>query len=386
MKRMKSVGTVLFVIVFCCMAGDCPGGAIIGGGETGGSDRDFSALPRLFISTGRASVAALDSPGSLEGMPAINELLKTEDGEVEEVESVAVNGIGNLIAMISFAEISRTREIRVYRDAAAIDGEQTPVRVVSGDATRLNGSIGGLSMDMKLDKQRDILYVFIAREREAGEDNLRRDELREILVFEGTSQASFNGNIAPNRVIDLGELSQVGFMAVDSANNTIYVASNRNRRILAFDNASTLEGTPAPDRIIDNEGFGTTFLGQGSELLFQAIAADGTDTLYLYTANNRLFVIENASTLDSENAPVELLIPLVPNEIGFENFTPQDVYVDGNGTAYVMGGPDLNPIPPNITVLVFDDIKSQSGGIVSDRWFRIDINEFVRPEAIRIAE
>lgn len=390
----KPVYLAMVVMLFCCVAGDCPSGGggvvIIGGGEVGGSDRDFSAMPRLFVSTDRASVAAFDSPDQLSGTADFAELLKTEDGEGEDVESVVVNSIGNLIVMISPGNSSRTREIRVYGDAANIDGQQTPVRVVSGDATRLNGSIGLRALDMKIDKQRDILYVLIAREQGPNDEHF--DDNQEILVFEGTNQASFNGNIAPNRVIDLGYVGQRGLLAVDSARDTIYVGYFLERRIGAFENASTLDGAPTPDRIIRNDAFGTIIVGQGSELQFQALAIDNNDTLYLYTQNNRLFVIKDASTLDSETAPVEKLTPLVPSEIGYANFTPQDVYVDGNGTGYVLGGPDLNPVPPNITVLVFDDIRtaidraSGSGGIDPDRWFRIDINEFVEPEVIRMAE
>jgi|GEM_PF-6555055 len=394
-----------FTLAACCLAMECPtdgtGGLPIGGGgAVGGSDRDFSAMPRLFVTTDRSTVAAYDMPTTIDGAVAADETLDVDATNISRVlEDVAVNGIGNLIVLWKEAPPVNSSEIRVFSDAGAIDGQQTPVRVVAGSATRLDRS-DVLGVDIALDATRDILYVSQRGDLNDYETFERRDDLREVLIFAGTSQAGFNGNIAPTGIVRLGELGPTSPIAIDTERDILYVVSGRGERpgsagrareILVFENASTLNGMPTPDRVIASADFGDSlFTGSIRGTFIDALFADGaTDTLYAFTATTRTFVLANASTLDGDLASVPNLTLMVPESTGgFDNYNPRDVHVDANGTGYFLGSPvqGNNDDPQLSSILIVNNVAAASGSTMPDRALDLDLGEFANAEALTIAD
>lgn len=387
----KPRAAVVTVILFCCLGMECPSGGSTGGvplgGGAGGSDRDFSAMPRMFIATDRAAVAAFDMPRTIDGSPSPDEFLVTSDGN-QLVQDVVVNGIGNLITLKTSASSDNTRQINVYSDAGSIDGSQSPIRMIGGAATRLDGNIGGTHVDMKIDVSRDILYVSHQGDLEPGATGVEPEDVREVLVFEGTSQASFDGNVAPNRVIMLGDVGTLAAITVDSQRDILYVFVSGERQILVFDNASTRDGMATPDRVIDSDEFGTNLFG--SLLLDRVIVAmyvdAANDTLYAFTKDRIVFKFENASTLDGDLSGIPTFGLVLPSSIDPDDFVSTDLYVDSQGIGYFHGSPAFTTADRRTTVLIVDDVSSASGSTDPDRVLDLDVGEFAQSSAMIIAE
>ncbi len=401
MRRIRILSVVS--LAACCLAMECPtdgtGGLPIGG-AVGGSDRDFAAMPRLFVTTDRSTVAAYDMPTTIDGAVAADETLDVDATNISRVlEGVAVNGIGNLIVLWKEAPPVNSSEIRVFSDAGAVDGQQTPVRVVAGSATRLDRS-DVLGVDIALDKTRDILYVSQDGDPDDYDSVDSRDDLREVLIFANTSQASFNGNIAPTGVVRLGELGTASPIAIDSERDILYVLNSRAERddapadareILVFENASTLDGMPTPDRVISTLDFGTNlFTGntRGSGPISLYVDASN-DTLYALTPTTRTFILPDVSTLDGEIGTVQSMTLMVPESTGgFDNYDPKDVHVDAQGTGYFLGSPvqGNNDDPQLSSILIVDNVATASGSTMPDRALDLDLGEFANAEALTIAD
>jgi DNA-binding beta-propeller fold protein YncE len=117
-----------------------------------------------------------------------------------------------------------------------------------------------------------------------------------IYFFDDTSDLT--GNKFPSRILQgpATQFSAPVHAVVDSATNELYVLDRGTNRILVFQDASTIEGDLAPNRIIG-----------GATSAFQ-----NASTLLLIPSSNRLTVIspseiftfENMDTLTGDPAPI----------------------------------------------------------------------------------
>jgi hypothetical protein len=163
--------------------------------------------------------------------------------------------------------------IKIINDILSLeDGATAAPREIVGNLTTItNPGVDSLAVD----KQRGILYVA---------DN----DTGSVLVFENLS--TVEGNVAPDRVIAISGATRLEGIHVDSLHpaNRLYVSGNDGTggHLWIFNNASMLEGTPAPDAII-NVTFMSIFVDEVNDVLYAG---------EVYDQNNTIYIFENAST------------------------------------------------------------------------------------------
>ena len=91
-----------------------------------------------------------------------------------------------------------------------------------------------LPQPIALDGTADVLYV--------------ADNSSTILVFGPASTMA--GNVAPLRTLTIAAITGIGGIAVDGANNRLFVSDPENNAIEVFDNASSLSGAAVANRVI----------------------------------------------------------------------------------------------------------------------------------------
>jgi hypothetical protein len=140
---------------------------------------------------------------------------------------------------------SPSPSIFVFSKASMRDGNVAPTRTIVGANTTFRFP-WGISLDVK----NNILYV-------ADEGTGPNDGSIEVFTNAGRA----NGNIAPAHVIagPTSTINRVAGVYVDPVTDTLYATDVGNFVVLAWDNASTVNGDIAPARTIDG-GF-TGFLG-----------------------------------------------------------------------------------------------------------------------------
>jgi Bacterial Ig-like domain len=168
----------------------------------------------------------------------------------------------------------------VFNNASAIkSGTAAPARTISGASTTLNNPTG-----MFLDTANDRLYV--ANFGGAS-----------VLVFDNVSTK--NGNVAPDRTIS-GANTTFSYpidVWVDTARDILYVYDRLALTLMAFNNASTINGNVAPNRTVSGSNTGFSFPG--------AIWYDSSnDRLYLSDQTAlAVYVFNSASTINGNIAP-----------------------------------------------------------------------------------
>lgn len=241
----------------------------------------------------------------------------------------------NRLAILSFV----TNSILLVDNAS---GAMSSPRVISGAATTMSGPNVAA-----LDSTNDLLYVV--------------DNDTKILVF--GPLATINGNVAPLRTITLPTPSITG-IALDTANNRLFVMDATNTAIDIFDNASSLSGLVSPNRILT---------GAATQLKISAnLLVDSGGRLLVGTGSPlpSVLVYANAATISGNVAPsaaatfatVPLEMAVSPTEDLYVVDGSSSVAVFGNITvgfgspvaSHVISGPHtgLDPLFPNIPPLI----------------------------------
>ena len=169
--------------------------------------------------------------------------------------------------------------IIVFNTASMISGDVAPFRTVSGASTTFN-----YPQSLWLDTASDTLYV--------GDIGSNA-----ILVFSNASMIS--GDVAPSRTISgaSSTLSNPRNIWLDATSDTLYVANTGGDSILAFNNASTINGDVAPSRTISGA---TTALNSPYGMWLDA----SSDRLYVANfSGHTLLVFNSASTINGDVAP-----------------------------------------------------------------------------------
>ncbi len=174
---------------------------------------------------------------------------------------------------------SEADEVFVFNNASTSNGTAAPARTIVGALTTFNNPTG-----MWLDTANDRLYIanFIGSS---------------VLVFNNAS--TINGNVAPDRTISGANTTFQNPIDVwvDTARDILYVYDKSALSVLAFDNASTVNGNTTPSRTISGSNTGFSFPG--------AIWYDSSsDRLYLSDQIvPAIYVFNNASTINGNIAP-----------------------------------------------------------------------------------
>jgi hypothetical protein len=195
----------------------------------------------------------------------------------------------------------------IFDNVSTKNGNVAPTRTLAGLQTGL-----GQPTDVALDKGRDMLYV--------------ADDI-DIFVFNAASASTTNGNIAFARDMSPGFVISAIFL--DATNNRLFVADPAADAIAIFDNASTLNGTITPTRVIQGTA---THLSVPS-----GVQVDGAGRLIVSNVGNTttlpatITIYANAATIDGNIAPVA---EITGNNTGM--VVPDQIVIDrtGTGTLY----------------------------------------------------
>ncbi|HOW72085.1 MAG TPA: PKD domain-containing protein [Phycisphaerae bacterium] len=184
-----------------------------------------------------------------------------------------------------------------------------------------------------------------------------------ILVYAGVSEAAFNGNVPPTRIITSGDLSGPQGIYLAS-NGDLYVANNGNNSVAVFANAHAANGTVAATRLITSTDLATA----GS---LQAVCVDQGDHLFAADSSGKVFMFNSASTLTGAVTPAATI--QVQTAIA-TSLTA--IAVDSGGHGYVLDG------GANSAVYVFDSIATRSGTLPPDRTIAGNATQLVLPQRL----
>jgi hypothetical protein len=208
-----------------------------------------------------------------------------------------------------------------------------PTRTIAGVQTGLLQPT-----DVALDKGRDMLYV--------------ADDI-DIFVFNSASAAATNGNVPFARDISPG--FAVSAIFIDATNNRLYAADQAADAIAIFDNASTLNGTVNPTRVI--QGLATHLA------VPSGVAIDGAGRLIVSNVGNgttippTITIYANAAIADGNIAPVA---EITGSNTGMS--TPDQIVVDRTGT-----GTLYNADPGAARIAAFANLNTANSNISPTR-------------------
>jgi len=170
--------------------------------------------------------------------------------------------------------------ILVFDNASTRNGAAVPSRSIAGAATLLTAPSGAA-----VDPTRNLLYV-------ANGDG-------RVLVY--ANAAAANGAPAPVRILSNVQLNGAGALYVDPVGDLLYVSNANANTILIFDSASTANGAGAPQRTLFGPG---SMLNQPRDLFVDL----ATDRLYVAnTGGQNVLVFNSASTVNGSPTPNRVL-------------------------------------------------------------------------------
>ncbi|HUN80207.1 MAG TPA: hypothetical protein VMV81_01735, partial [Phycisphaerae bacterium] len=297
-----------------------------------------TVTPQLFVAnfTGNGVVSFLN-PSTLNGNVAPSTLVFGPETSLVNPVDIVVTAGGILLAA-NFGAVPPS--ITVYPGATTANGNVVPARNVQGTNTGLNAPV-----TLAVNAASDLLFVA----NNAG--------TFDINVYSGASTNGFLGNLPPARTIKSAALHNplgINFGAATAANpaagDDLYVANVGDNKILVFANASSRNGTIAPDRVLTSAAFTGIF----------DCFVDSGDRLYVVNGSgggatkNRIFVINDASTKNGAVTVDSTLTVTGAVALGA-------VSVDKSNTGYIVEGGAPGAI------YVYDSINTRNGAFSPDR-------------------
>jgi hypothetical protein len=242
--------------------------------------------------------------------------------QLNRVSDIVVNAEGQLIAT-NFVGLS----ITTYDSAAEANGNLQPDGNVQGAAT---GLLGPTSLAIL--PEVDLLFVA----------DITADV---ILVFENTTESSFNGNLPPVRTIatttsgDLNNPTGINF----DANGDLYVANAGGNNVLVFENAAGLNGDVTASRIITSPAFTNVF----------DVFIGNDDKMFVIDSTGFIFTFNNAGSLNGPRDP-DFTLEVAPA------VQLTAIAVDAEGTGYIVDA-GAN------AVFVYENVATRNGTLNPDR-------------------
>lgn len=206
-----------------------------------------------------------------------------------------------------FVANSSGPSILVFDNISTKTGNAAPDRTIAG-------GLLVVPLDVAVDTTLDLLYV-----------------ADDIDVFVYTSASTANGtNVAPAHDIATPITGTIGGICIDKTNDRLFVSDPSNNAVEIYDNASTLDGTATPTRIIVGA---TTHLATPSSLqvdgLGRLIVSNSLvsgPSITIYAAN-----VVSTGTGNINAIPVG---EIKGTNTGFINLDQIAVDTTGNGTVY----------------------------------------------------
>lgn len=245
--------------------------------------------------------------------------------------------------------------VNIFDNVSSLNGDVAPNRRITGNLTNFATAGATAMMAVAVDTTRDILYVSTSNQALT---------VAQVVVFDNAS--TIDGNVAPDRIITTpatagSMLSYNHGILVDSQNDKIYVASSADSSVLVFDSASTLTGSNAPDQAVSGSNTGL------SGAFPVGVKLDGNGNLLVSCRTPA------ATPNDGGVIIYSFLNMLVPGNL---NISPGRVPITGSNTTFA--GPymlDYNPAVPELyvanaygeSVLVFSDFDASVGDMAPSR-------------------
>ncbi|MBW2183523.1 MAG: hypothetical protein JRF49_06625 [Deltaproteobacteria bacterium] len=267
------------------------------------------------------NVTSYDNPETVNGNIAPDTNLAGASTQLGAPSDIVVTD-NETLAVSNFA----TNAITSYSDARNTNGNLTPDGNVQGAATLIAGPTS-----LAINTSEDLLFV-------------ANNATNVINVYSDPSTAGFNGNLPPTRAIASAAL--INPLGINfGASDDLYVANNGGGNIIVFASASLINGTVAPDRIINS----ASFVGANLWDVF----VDGNDNLFVVDSNGFIYMFNNAFALNGTVAPD---FTLTVNPAVFLTA----IAVDSNDTGYIVDN-GAN------AVYSYDDISTLNGALNPDR-------------------
>jgi hypothetical protein len=230
-----------------------------------------------------------------------------------------------------FVTNSNNSSILIFDNISTKSGNAAPERTIVGASTSLV-----VPTDVSVDTVQDMLYV--------ADD-------ADVLVFATASTAT--GNAAPMNDIFINSIAtNIGGIVIDASHDRLFVSDPGNNSIDVFDNASTLNGTITPNRVIQGA---LTHLAAPSSLQL-----DGLGRLVVSNSSNAapsITIYANAATANGNVAPTG---EIKGANTGF-NF-PDQIAVDPTGTGTV-----YNVDSGAARIAAFGNLSTANGNIAPTR-------------------
>lgn len=192
--------------------------------------------------------------------------------------------------------VGGSQGISIFDNGSTVNGNIAPDRRVTGANTTLSGN---LEVRLFLDTANDRMYA-------------ADPSTSQILVFNNAS--TMDGNIAPDRAISGANTTFVynWGISVDVGRDILYSGDSASEAINIFDNASTVDGNIAPNRTVSGAGTGLV----GEEIADIFIDTRGNTLYVVLRSSGEVLVWNNASTVNGNVAPDRVITGLIgPNGI-----------------------------------------------------------------------
>lgn len=147
-------------------------------------------------------------------------------------------------------------------------------------------------------------------------------------IFRFDNAFTASGNVQPAATIQgaATTIHGAGFMTLDTAHDSLYIANTQDLSIIIYDGVSTKNGNVAPSRIIAGAATGLTFPSD--------VSLDKVRNL-LYVADTfDVFVYASASTVNGNQAPVrDLTVPFAVSGVFIDGANDRLYLADQGGNA-----------------------------------------------------
>lgn len=296
--------------------------------------------PQLYISSqGGNNVVSYANPSTINGniVPTTN--LAGVQTQITGPVDIIVNSADQLLVANGLSN-----SITTYNDAPSTNGNLAPDGNVLGAATQLVGPVS-----LAINATQDILFV-------ANLTTLQ------INVYINTTQTTFNGNLAPTRIITSFGNIAAPFGINFGAGDDLYVANGVVNNVLVFANASNLNGNIAPTRVITSATFAAVI----------DVFVDASDNLFVVNSGGTIDIFNNAATLNGAVAPDFTLT--VPPAVSL--------------TAIAVDSSDIGYIVDRLASAVYsyDNISTLNGVLAPDRTIAGVNTQMLLPLRVFLAE
>ena len=268
--------TILFVSFLAALNGCVSPRRVVGGSPSPTPTPSVSPVPgsagKLYVSNQNGnSILRFDNALTVSGAPQPAASISGPNTGLNLPQFMALDTAADRL----FVANPGGSSVLIWDSVSTLNGNIAPSRTI--------GLSSGLvaPVAVALDSNRDLLYV---ADQSSGQ----------VLVFSPASTAGSNSSAVRDLVITGANL---GGIALDSANDRLFVSDSASNAIGVFDNASTLNGTVTSNRAITGANTGLQGpTGLTLDLSGDLVVANGT--------NGTITVYANAATADSNVQPI----------------------------------------------------------------------------------